>query len=86
MPTYREEIQAWCTRYALSRGIIEVVGKELPYGDFDVLTPKEMGMTVLSASEWSPALEAAKARAEQMRVKKISSLKRQIYRLEQLTF
>ena len=76
-----ETIPAWVTTYALTigikfvRGVVRYDGRGLLYG---------RGYAHTKA--WHRTPEDALARAEEMRVKKIASLKKQLAKLESLTF
>jgi len=77
-------MKVWVTKYALTIGIQCKNGAPHPIATskfevdgFDVLISKEDCCLTESA---------AKAKAEQMRVEKISSLQKQIARLEKLKF
>lgn len=77
-------MKVWITRYALSEGISE---KEV------VLSEGSPNMVLERPSfahyhkpDWHETKESAIERAEQMRIKKIASLKKQIAKLEKLDF
>lgn len=79
----RERITAWITKYALTKGIQEVEGKTdgdgyLSYGKYDY--------NHAFRKEWYRTREAAIKRAEEMRLKKIASLKKQLKKLEKMRF
>ena len=79
-----EKITAWVTKYALTLGIKKVDGRinhkissgMLCYGD---------GETA-HGNDWHRTEAEAVARAEQMRLKKIESLNKQIAKLKKLSF
>ena len=78
-------MKAWISKYALSKGIIET--------ETDEQTP---GMTFFSNNmyfdsnsvgiHWHRSKKGALLRAEEMRLKKISSLEKQIKKLEKMKF
>ena len=76
-----KEITAWITKYALSSGIQKVVGRTdgdgyLSYGEYGHA----------SGNDWHGTEEAAVKRAEEMRLKKIASVKKQLGKLEKMRF
>ncbi len=76
-------MKAYITKYCLTDGIQEMdgeVSKEWPKY-FVTTNPK-----LFLPNCWHTTREAAVAQAEQMRIKKIASLKKQIARLEKLKF
>lgn len=78
-------MKAWISKYALSKGIIET--------EIDEQTP---GITFFSNNMhfdsnsvgiyWHRSKKGALLRAEEMRQKKIASLKKQIEKLEKMKF
>ena len=86
-----EYITAWVTKYALTRGIFKVRGmvpaKRLKL--FEYKPSKAIYAHSRSrayGSEWHRTEEAALARANDLRELKIAALKRQLDRLENMTF
>ena len=77
----------WVTKYALTTGIFSEMAE---LDDEMASTPHnyETGEYANSffGNDWHKTEEAAKARAEEMRLKKIASLKKQIQKLEKMTF
>ena len=79
-------MKVWITKYALTRGIFEM----------DIESQSEDGKSVYGKAwnqcyhgqgiEWCKTKAAAIARAEEMRRKKITSLKKKIGQLEGLKF
>lgn len=77
-------MKVWITKYALTRGIQEV---EAEHRGDDVVLPKGDGFWgVIAKPHWHESREAAVARAEEMRRKRIETLRKQIARLEKLMF
>lgn len=79
-------MKVWITKYALTDGIIEAEGE--PYGPewvFAFLDDKS-GYNDFGWGEWFDTKERAIAKAEEMRQKRIESLKRQIKELEEMRF
>ena len=79
-----EKITAWVTKYALTTGI-EVVEGEV-YHDISASTLCYGCGCFAHGKEWHRTVEAARARAQEMRVAKIASLRKTIARLERLDF
>ena len=77
-----EKIVAWVTKYALKEGIQLLEGSVRHEISFwhDARSPGFFG------KDWHRTPEAALARAEEMRLAKIESLKKSINRLEGLKF
>lgn len=75
--------EVWVTKYALTNGVIECRSADVieVKGKVAVTT---FGM--LFHPDWHNTEAAAIAHAKQMRDKKIASLKKQIEKLEKLTF
>lgn len=81
-------MKAWITKYALTKGIMEVTG-EVAKTSPEMFCYKLKGYEQYAHGEgtdWHRTLESAIQRAEDMRVKKISSLHRSIKQLEVLSF
>ncbi|MGL4965667.1 MAG: hypothetical protein ACRC67_30880 [Inquilinus sp.] len=77
-------MKVWITKYALTRGIQEV---EAEHRGDDVVLPKGNGFWgVIAKPHWHETREAAVARAEAMRKKRINTLKKQIARLAKMEF
>lgn len=73
--------KAYITKYALTDGIIEKEGEIVKDTYFNV---RKYGF--FSKGDYFFTKEEAIEKAEQMRLKKIESLKKQILKLEKLTF
>lgn len=78
-----EKITAYITKYALTIGILEVEGVVR-----HSISPKMFAWNNQTAhgKDWHRTRELAVARAEEMRKKKIASLKQRIEQLENLAF
>ena len=84
MASEDEKITAWVTKYALTLGIKKVDGiiphaissGMLCYGDRETA----------HGNDWHRTEDEAIAKAEQMRVKKIAALEKQIAKLKKLSF
>lgn len=79
-------MKVWVTVYALTTGIMERVIDPVGGG-----VAKDMEAPVptyyhIQGRDWHRTREGAVARAEQMRLKKIASLRKQIAKLEALRF
>ena len=79
-------MKVWITKYALTDGIIEAEGE--PYGLEWVSASCDNGCRCndFEQGEWFDTKERAIKKAEEMRQKKIGSLKRQIKKLEKMRF
>ncbi|MGK9167913.1 hypothetical protein KXR53_16520 [Inquilinus limosus] len=83
-----DEVKVWITKYALSAGIQEVEG-ELSGAPADMIVVQSQMGTVYYHGEgrdWHRTREEAVARAEEMRKKRVASLKKQITKLKKLKF
>ena len=83
-----KEIQAWVTKYALTDGIKCIVG-EISDCAPNMISEIKSGTWLSSCfhgKDWHKTEAEAIARAEQMRVEKIASLKKQIAKLEAMKF
>jgi hypothetical protein len=76
-------MKAYVTKYALSKGILEIDGEVFADGK-----GMKWGSYFNSAygNDWHKTLVEAKQRANEMRLAKIESLKKQIVKLEKMTF
>lgn len=84
-----EEVTAWVTRFALSEGILKVTGY-VPHDISDkMFCYKKEGKTSrvsVHGKDWHLTEELAIARAEEMRLKEIESLKNSLKKMEALDF
>jgi hypothetical protein len=76
-------MKAWITKYALSKGVFEA---EVVECNYRAARRIDGPFAYYVEDDWHRTEEAAIARAEQMRTDRIASLRRQIARLEELTF
>jgi hypothetical protein len=82
-------MKVWITKYALTTGIFEVDGELFAR---DTAVSYRRGTSGYSypeyarGGEWQRTPELAILRANEMRVAKIASLKKQIAKLEKMTF
>lgn len=76
----REKITAWVTKYALTTGIEKVEGE----ADDNHLRYDKYGSAF--GNDWHRTRDAAVKRAEEMRLKKIASVKKQLEKLEKMRF
>ena len=79
-------MKVWITKYALTSGIIEINAEITDNG-----SAYDMGTSFPTyyheeGKEWHRTKESAIAKAEEMRKKKISSLQKQIKKLENINF
>lgn len=75
----------WVTKYALEDALAEAAVL-FQVSDGSIRVQWADSALKIDAGDWHPTREAALSRAEEMRAAKIASLKRQIKRLEALTF
>ena len=84
----RERIKVWVTRYALTDGIW--IGEADIYAEspnmIGFYREKPIGLLYVFGNDWHRTEEAAIRRAEEMRTRKIASLRKQIAKLEALKF
>lgn len=83
----REKITAWITRNALTSGIEKVEGEvchDIASNMFHCAG--KCHSVNVHGNDWHRTKEAAIKRAEEMRLKKISSLKKQLEKLEKIRF
>lgn len=78
-------MKVWITKYALTSGILE---KEAEVCTDNMISVKDTGYYTVyfHGNEWHKSRESAIAKAEEMRKKKIASLKKQIEKLEKMEF
>lgn len=79
-------MKVWITKYALTKGILEM--KCVQSGDTSVREAGDPFPTYYhgEGNEWHRTKESAIKKAEEMRQKKIDSLKKQIKKLEEMRF
>jgi hypothetical protein len=76
---------AWITKYALTTGVYQAEVET--YEDDPNMAQAANGMhQYFHGDEWHRDKSSAIAKAESMRVKKLASLKKQIARLEKVSF
>lgn len=84
--TTDQTFPAWVTKYALTKGIQEVEARLSEVAPTMILVGDYTRPTYFHGTEWHRDRASAVAKAEDMRRKKIASLKAQIKRLEGLKF
>lgn len=82
-------MKVWITKYALTQGILEVEG--IVCGPKSQMVKifrdgRHMELFHTEWKEWHRTEEGAKLKAEEMAVKKIESLNKQILKIQKLTF
>lgn len=87
----REKVamKVWITKYALTQGIYECeaeVCENINPDMIEVRSNRHSAYYHNEGVEWHKTKEAALEKAEEMRKKKIESLKKQIVKLEKLDF
>jgi hypothetical protein len=83
-----KKIKVWITKYALTTGIMEkdvIVEEDLPAIACDRSTPF-VSYYHGEGKEWHRTKESAINKAEEMRIRKIRSLRNQIIKLEKMSF
>lgn len=87
-----ENIKAWITKYALTDGVFEIEA-ELSNVSDNMICEKRKDNSFYSnryfhgeGKEWHRTKESALQKAEQMRIKKIENLKKQIAKFEKMKF
>lgn len=76
-------IKVYITKYALTQGIQEEEADTIHHTDTMVSVG---GWTYYHGNDWHLELDAAKQRAEQMRINKIESVRKSLKKLENMTF
>ncbi|WP_447872022.1 tail fiber assembly protein [Serratia fonticola] len=76
----------YITKYALTAGIIKREGEIDDSGSFRYKDPEAWGTSSIWHTDFRLTEAEALAKAEDMRKKKIASLKKQIAKLEAMTF
>lgn len=82
----KQPTTAFITKYALTFGIIKREGEIADSGSFRYKDPEAWGQSSVWHTDFRLTETEALDRAEDMRKKKIASLKKQIAKLEALTF
>ena len=80
-------MKVWITKYAMTRGIIEADGK-LTSSDSVSISNRDLSLPThwFYKGYWHSDKESAIQKSEEMRQKKIESLKKQIKKLEEMRF
>lgn len=79
-------MKVFITKYALTQGIYEVEVKETANPDMVVEANNSLAYYHGKGKEWHLKKEDAIQKAEEMRSKKIKSLKKQIEKIEKMKF
>jgi hypothetical protein len=80
-------VNAWISKYALTKGIFQVLNAEIFEEQILTFHYGDVRNSIYGKGKtWHLTLEGAQARAEEMRIEKIKSLKKQIKKLEAMTF
>lgn len=84
-----EDIDVYITKYALTTGISHVLARVVKDTNGQMIEVK-MGVHIVyfhgEGKDWHRTKESAIERADEMRMKKITSLRKQIKKLESLKF
>ena len=83
-------MKVWITKYVLTDGIIEAIAFKLTYRTY-IIIPKYLGtragiIRLMNILDFSVSKKSAIKDAEEMRQNKITSLKKQIEKLERMRF
>lgn len=82
-----ESIDVWITKYALTSGIEKARAEvKTDFPDMATVIRKSGWCDYFHKNDWHRTEEAAFARAEQMRQRKIVSLRRSLKRFEEMSF
>ena len=81
-----ETIEVWSTKYALTGGIQLWTVEDVGSGMVRILGQQYTSYLHKEGRDWHRSLNAAKKRAEDMRLKKIASLRKSITEIEALKF
>lgn len=79
-------MKAWITKYALTQGISERDIRSFDDETAEDITGGHLRAQYYHKGEWHKSRSVAIAKAEEMRNKKIASLKKQIEKLENMKF
>lgn len=79
-------MKVWITKYALTQGIFEAEAEVIEDGTVRVRQEFIVSYYHKEGRDWHKTKESAVAKAEEMRKKKIASLKKQIEKLEKKKF
>lgn len=79
-------MKVWITKYALTQGILERSIRSFDDETAEDITGGHLRAKYYYKGEWHESKISAIAKAEEMRKKKISSLKKQIEKLEKIKF
>ena len=82
----KEVFEVWSTKYALTSGIKKWSVQHVGSGMVSVVGVRYPTYLHTEGRDWHRSFDAAKARAETMRIKKITSLHLSISKLEALKF
>lgn len=86
-PEMERAMRIWDTEYALTNGIVERVTHDVQFKDNGAIFCQCEGRGLyLRKGQWHSSLESAATEARRMRDGRIESLRKQIARLEKLTF
>lgn len=81
-------MKVYITKYALSEGITirETRESSFPVDGVFVRAAGQASDNYIGRNDWFPDYQSALARAEKLRADKIASLKKQLEKLEKMTF
>lgn len=79
-------MKVWITKYALTKGIYEAEVADAEPGETMVVQKTGYGFNYFHRNDWHRTEEEAKKRADEMRVAKLASLRKQVNKLERMKF
>lgn len=79
-------MKVWITKYALTKGILQEEGETFKGNPNYLMVKGYYSDFYGEGNEWHRTKESAIKKAEEMRQKKIASLKKQIEKLEKMKF
>jgi len=81
----KKKIKAYVTKYALTQGIMVVESEMVEdSGETMIRFGNQSFPTYAHGNDWYLSEEAARARVEEMRQRKLAALRKQVVRLEKL--
>jgi len=81
------EVKVWVVKHLFSRGIIEVTGEMTESGAISIEDKKSAwSYSHYHKGEWYSTQEEAIKKAEEMKARKLASLRKQIAKIEAMSF
>lgn len=79
-------LKIWITKYALTQGILELEAERCNNTNPDLIKTEKHGFFLGEGKEWYTTKEEAITKAEQIKQAKINGLKKQLKKLENMSF